>query len=547
MRAVFGFVLCLTLSFTFVTANASGMAELPGGQQYVADKIWVVNEYNASAYLTGQDQAGIAVTGVSSVDELCRRLGVIEVEPYYPGRLTKPALIREVSRMYIFTLADGIDAASVIGDLTADPHIELAELCYVPTLNYVPNDPRVSDQWYISFTGAYEAWDVVRGDTTRHAIIGIVDTGVHWDHPDLAANIWVNAGEDINHNGVFDNGDINYVDDDTNGFVDDVVGWDVEENDNSVIDDATPHGTAVAGCASAATDNGLLGAGFGFSARIMCVKAFGDQGSLEHAYEGIVYAAEMGAQIINCSWSTFTYNQAEQDLIDAAWETGALIVGSAGARGDTVRNYPAAYNHVMGVAATNQIDQRAYFSGYGSWIDICAPGMDILTTYGESGFQYYSGTSFSTAMVSGLAALVCTRYPSYSADQIDSVIEATADSVAYNNGTLGAGRIDCAEAVGFVIGIDNKPQAPDKFFLSQNYPNPFNARTIISYNLPRQSDVTLDIFNLLGRKVASLVSEQQEAGGHSVIWDAKNQSSGIYYYRLKAGDLSQSKRCLLIK
>ncbi len=547
MRAVFGFVLCLMLSFPFLTANANGMAELPSGQQYVADKIWVVNEYNAPAYLTGQYQAGIAITGVSSVDDLCRRLGVIKVEPYYSGRLTKPPLIREVSRMYIFTLADGIDAASVLADFMADPHIELAALCYIPTLNYVPNDPRLSDQWYISFTGAYEAWDVIRGDTTRHAIISIVDTGVHWDHPDLAANIWVNAGEDINHNGIYDPGDDNGIDDDGNGFVDDVVGWDVGDNDNSIFDDPTPHGTAVAGCASAATDNDLLGAGFGFSARIMCVKAFGDNGSYGNAYQGIVYAAEMGAQVINCSWSTFTYNQAEQDLIDAAWETGALIVGSAGARSDTVRNYPAAYNHVMGVAATNQIDQRAYFSGYGSWVDICAPGMNIWTTYGESGFQNYDGTSFSTAMVSGLAALVCTRYPSYTADQIDSVIEATADTVAYNNGTLGAGRINCAEAVGFVIGIDDRPQAPDKFSLSQNYPNPFNTGTAISYYLPEQSDVTLDVYDLLGRKVGAIVSEKQEAGGHSVIWDAANLPSGIYLYKIKAGTFSESKRMTLLK
>jgi serine protease len=550
MKTVLGLVLWLTLSLPLAVASGSGIAALSNGQQYVANQIWVVNEYGAPAYLTGQSQAGVAITGVSSVDELCRNLGVIEVEPFYRGRLTKPALIREVSRIYIFTLDEGIDPAPLLADFTADPHINLAELRYLPRPSYTPNDPRYIDQWYLPFIHADEAWDTVRGDTTRHAIIAIDDSEVRWDHPDLAPNIWVNPGEDINHNGVFDQSDLNGVDDDDNGFVDDVVGYDFGDNDYNTIDDNIAHGTPVAGAASAATDNGLLIAGMGFSARIMCLKGWSSQGP-DHLYDGFVYAAEMGAQIVNCSWGTLVYSQTEQNIVTAAWESGLLIIASAGGQGNSTPNYPAAYDHVMAVAATSENDILLSFSGYGSWVDICAPGINIVTTYPPSGYSTYNGTSFSTALASGLAALVCAWNPALTNDQIQSVIEQSADSIDYLNpshrGQLGAGRINCAAAINSLTGIDDNPSPPDKFALHPNYPNPFNTRTVLGYNLSEPSEVTLDIYDLLGRKVSSLVSEYQGAGEHFVIWDAKEQSSGIYYYRLKAGNYSQIRRCLLLK
>jgi serine protease len=550
MRTVFGFVFCLMLSMPFIKANGIGISELPNGQRYVANQIWVINEYDAPAYLTGQDRGGVAVTGVASVDQLCRNFGVTKVERFYRGRLTKPALIREVSRMYTFTLTDGLDAASLLADFSADPHIELAELCYLPKPSYTPNDPRYGDQWYLPFTHADQAWDIVRGDTTRHAIIAVDDSEVRWDHPDLATNIWVNPGEDINHNGVFDQGDLNGVDDDENGFVDDVVGYDFGDNDYNTIDDNNAHGTPVAGAASAATDNGLLIAGMGYSARIMCLKGWSSQGA-DHLYDGFVYAAEMGAQIINCSWGTLVYSQAEQNIVTAAWESGLLIIASAGGQGNSTPNYPAAYVHAMAVAATSENDILLSFSGYGSWVDICAPGINILTTYPPSGLSTYNGTSFSTALVSGLAALICSWRPSYTNDQIEAFIEQSADSIDHLNpsrrGQLGAGRINCYQAISSITGIDDDPTAPDKIALYPNYPNPFNAQTVISYYLPEQSDVTLDIYDLLGRKTSSLVSEKQEAGEHSVVWDGVNLPSGIYLCKFKAGAFSESRRMTLLK
>ena len=540
-------IIILLLPTILLAENEIKIAELPGGQKYIANQILVANEYDAPSYQTGQTQAGIAVTGVASVDALCRMFDVVKVEPFYPGKLRKPALKREVSRMYIFTFADGVDPMPLLNTFAADPNIELAEPYYIQELNYVPNDPRAVDQWYLAHTHAYEAWDVIRGDTTRHAVIGIVDSGVDWNHPDLLSNIWVNPGEDINHNGIYDQSDLNQVDDDSNGYIDDIVGWNFYGNNNNPTETYPLHGTAVAGCASERTDNDTLGAAIGWGARLMCLRVTNEGGYVYHGYQGILYAADNGAQIINISWGS-PFSQADQNFFNAVWAEGALVIASAGALSDTSRMYPAAYNHVMAVAATDDQDHRASFSSFGQWIDICAPGVGILTTWGPNGMENLDGTSFSAAMVSGLAGLVFARHPDYTNDQIESVIELSADTIPNNNGLLGAGRINCASAVNMVLSATNdEPNAPNDFALYANYPNPFNAQTTISYDLSKGSFVTINIFDLLGRKTGTLISEYQDAGPHSVIWDAGNMPSGIYYYRLSAGNLSHSRRCLLLK
>ena len=453
MKIAIALFVGVLLIWSLAQAENLQIGELSSGAKYIANKIIIVNETGAPSYLVGQAKSGVAITGVPSVDELCREVGVTKVEPFYPGNLRNPILKKEISKFYVFTLAPGVSAPTAMPIFKSDPVIKIAELYSVPELCYTPNDPRYSDQWYLPFTHADSAWNTVRGDTTRHSIIGIIDSGVHWDHPDLAANIWINAGEDINHNGVFDSGDNNGIDDDGNGFIDDVVGWDFGDSDNNPVDDVAPHGTAVAGCASEVTDNGLRGAAIGFSSRIMCVKVF-QGGTLFNAYQGLLYAADNGAKIINCSWAVTTHSQAEQDIINTIWQAGALLIASAGGLGDNTMVYPAAYDHVMAVAATDQTDHRASFSGYGSWVDICAPGVNIWTTSGSSDFVEYSGTSFSAPMVAGLAALINAWMPTLTNYQIEQLIEDFADTVPNNNGNLGAGRINC------VAWIPQEPHCP---------------------------------------------------------------------------------------
>jgi len=537
----------LLISFDMASPHDPGIDSY--GSEYVANKIIIVNEYGAPAYETGFSVSGVAVTGVSSVDELCQRAGVQSVEPFYSGRLSKPALIREISRMYVITLRDGLDALAFLDDFERDPNIEFAELYTIPQLHYIPNDPRLSDQWFLGRTDAYGGWDIIRGDSTRIAIIGIVDTGVYWTHPDLAANIWINAAEDINHNGVFDDPDNNGVDDDSNGYIDDVVGWDMGVGDNNPAEMQPTHGTPVAGAASEVADNNLLGAGIGFSARIMCVKGANNQNQLTGVWQGMVYAADNGAHIINCSWGSMTYHQSEQLIVNSIYEEGILIVASAGGSGDTTRSYPAGYENVMAVTATDQNDHLTPFAPHGTWIDVCAPGVNIWSTWSQNSFINLSGTSFSAPMVCGLAALIKSWNPGFSAFEIENLIEDGADTIDHLNpnyrGMLGAGRINCANWL--PTSVNDMPATPEQFIMTQNYPNPFNSSTIIDYLLPRSSFVTLDVYDILGKRVRTLVSSFQEAGTHRATWDAGEMPSGQYCYQIEAGDLITRKKMTLVK
>lgn len=538
-------VIILIAGFAYAGSANYQIVKSADELEYIGNQVVVVNTPDAPAFLTNSYNLGYASSGVESVDRLCLQLGVIKVEPFYKGILRKPVLTEAISRIYIFTLETGRDAQTAAAELAKNPNIAIAEIRHIPKLFYTPNDPNVEQQWFLAHTHTLEAWDIVRGDTTRHAVIGIVDTGIDYGYPDLAANIWVNEPEDLNDNNMLDMGDIDNIDQDSNGVVDDVIGWDFAEDDYDPMG-GNPHGTGVAGCVSEVTDNGLMGAGIGFSARLMCLKAITDGGYLVEGYIPMLYAADNGAQIVNCSWGIPVYHEFEQYIIDAVWQADVLVI-AAGGEGDMVV-YPAGYDHVMAVSATDQYDHKAPFGPYGEYIDICAPGVSLLIPW-DDGLSIVSGTSFATGFVSGLAALLRTWYPDFTNDQIEQLIKDSADPIDHLNpgfeGLLGAGRINCYNGV--MTGIDYKPEVPAGYQLPQNYPNPFNASTTIVYELAQKSDVIIDMYDILGRRIETLISQNQPAGLHSIIWNASDLASGIYFYKMRAGNIVQSRRCLLIK
>ncbi len=527
-------------------ASQGQVSRLPNGDRYIVNKIIVTNKYDASAYITGRSIDGIAATGITSIDKLCSEIGVISVEPFYPGYLKKPALRREVSRIYIFTLRDGLNARSFQDRLKREPHVEYADLYVIPELCYIPNDPDFGEQWFLPHIHADDCWNTVRGDTTSHVVIGIDDSGVYWDHPDLAANIWINAPEDINHNGVYDSGDINGIDDDGNGYVDDVIGWDFGNNDNNPIEDFPFHGTIVAGCASEVTDNAIGGAGIGFSARLMCVKATNSSGMMVGAYQALTYAADNGAQVINCSWGSSSSGGYPQGIIDALCEEGVLIVAAAGNGNGPDTLFPAGYEHVLAVTATDNTDHLSPGAGYGDWVDVAAPGVGIYSAWDHSSYIIGDGTSLASPIAAGMAALMKTWLPYYDCDQLDSLIRLSADSIGeLNPDWPQAIRINAVNWLN-LVGIDES-LLPGNFTLAQNFPNPFNAQTTISYNLPKAADVTLDIFDILGRRVETLIKGHEMPGVHSISWDAKDFPSGIYFYKIKAGEFKGIRKCILLK
>ena len=265
---------------------------------------------------------------------------------------------------------EGITVENAISLLESDPNVRYAEPNYIGYLDDVfPNDPRFTELWGIHNTGqtggtpdadidAPEAWDL---ETGGEVLIGVIDTGVDWHHEDLADNIYTNPGE-IPANG---------IDDDGNGFIDDVHGWDFINNDNDPFDDHY-HGTHVAGTIAGVGDNGIGVAGVCWSAKIMPIKwiSSSGQGTNSAAIQSVEYATMMGVKVTNNSWRFFEYSQALRDAIEAAGNAGCLFVASAGNESrdtDAIPHYPSGYDldNIISIASTDHNDQKSSFSNWG--------------------------------------------------------------------------------------------------------------------------------------------------------------------------------------
>jgi len=300
-----------------------------------------------------------------------------------------------------------------------------------------PDDPHYADQWALSKIDAPEAWDITTGSVG--ITIAIVDSGLDLNHPDLKNKVWTNANE------IPDNG----VDDDGNGYVDDTRGWDFVNGDNDPQDDYG-HGTHVAGIAAAETSNGDGIAGVSWGAKLLPVKVLneGGEGHLPQLAEGIRYAADNGAKIINLSLGTSVDSSVLREAVDYAYSKGCVLVAQVGDRNGPV-DYPAKYHRVIGVAATDQNDQRASFSNYGLEVEIAAPGKDIKGTLLGGGYGWWSSTGLAAAHVAGLASLIWSYNPTLTAVQVRNVIRLFAVDLGSpgRDPYYGRGRIDAYAAL----------------------------------------------------------------------------------------------------
>lgn len=340
----------------------------------------------------------------------------------------------------IFLDADKLDM--IIEKSRNIDYIEYVEKIPYMKRAYTPNDPGLSNQYAMDLIGAYDAFDLHQGGV--NTVVAIVDDAVDVAHEDLFPNRWINPGEIPG----------NLIDDDGNGYVDDVNGFNVAigvSNPSPVLA-SQDHGTHVAGIAAAATDNGIGVGSIGFNVKIMSVKASSDiTGNLSNTTQGIAYAAAAGADVINCSFGGPGFSTTTQNVVNEAHSNGILVVAAAGNEGNSDLHYPAALNNVYAVVNTTASDAKSSGSTYGTWVDICAPGTGIYSTLPNNQYGTRTGTSMASPMVAGLCALIKSFNPSFTPDQITQCIDATAEDINFQNpafiGQLGAGRINAYEAL----------------------------------------------------------------------------------------------------
>jgi len=311
----------------------------------------------------------------------------------------------------------------------SNPNVEYAELNYIVSMDLTPDDPFYRSQWSLHRTDAPEAWNVSTGSS--EIIVAVVDTGVDYNHRDLQSNMWVNEAELNGAKG---------EDDDQNGYIDDVYGYNFIYNSNDPIDDHG-HGTHCAGIIAAKGNNALDIAGVCWTAKIMAIKFLGirGEGTTTDAVLALHYAVENGADVISNSWGSNGESNALKDAIDYAHSRGVIIVASAGNDNSNSPHYPAGYEHVISVAATDADDSKWSLSNYGDWVDIAAPGVDILSLRADGtsqGMSYnpstavLSGTSMATPHIAGACALLLSANPLMPHNQLYETLTKTVDPIS---------------------------------------------------------------------------------------------------------------------
>ncbi len=322
----------------------------------------------------------------------------------------------------------GVPLNEQIAAYKKDPNVLYAEPDYVVNTLYTPNDPSYWSQWHLPKMNLPATWDKTVGSSS--IIIAVVDTGVDSDHADLTGKF--------------------------------AAGYNTITNNTNWNDDQG-HGTHVAGIAAGATDNGIGTAGVCMSCRIMPIKAMSSNGSgyTSDIAEGVRWAADNGAKIINLSLGSTNYSLTMIDAINYAYNKGALIVAAAGNDNSGAAYYPAAYNNVLAVAATDSNNNRASFSNYGAHVDVSAPGVSILATTFDGGYGYKQGTSMATPNVAGVAGLIFSYNPTMTPAQVEQLLKNTASDLGSpgKDDYYGFGLVNALAAINNVVD-STAPSAP---------------------------------------------------------------------------------------
>jgi subtilisin family serine protease len=501
-----------------------------------------------------ESQNGQNFFGNSRIDSVTQKFGAIKINVQPMGRKSR-------QKLYIIRFPDGTNVREVIDAYYKTGEIEYAEPDHIGLggglSGTVPNDPHYSKQWGLKNDGTFSilpstvgadidmenAWGIEQGDS--NIIVGIIDSGAKLDHPEFTHRIWINPDE------IPDNG----IDDDSNGYIDDVRGWDFVNSDNDPTDDLG-HGTNIAGIIGANGNNSIGYAGVNWHSPLMILKGIDSTNFGYYSWwiSAIYYAVDNGARVINMSLGGSENSLALQDAVNYALNNKVSVVASMmNTNSDTIY-YPAGFTGVVAVGSTNPDDTRTnpFFwdptsgSNYGNHISVVAPGNYIYGLHHTSDTDfdvYWGGTSQATPHVTGLVSLLLAQDTSRVPAQIKSILETTAEDQVGSphedtpgwDPYYGHGRINAFKALSVSTGINSLNLRHEQFSL---FPNPTNEQvTIIVPPTTKQ----IQLLNSLGESLHSIeVKGQRSLNFHHL-------NHGIYFIHITTDHQSFTQKLIVSK
>jgi hypothetical protein len=434
-----------------------------------------------------------------------------------------------LGRIVKVQFSESVDEANFNSILSSDPDIEYIQKSTTYTMDLIPNDSLLSQQWALEKIKAFDAWDITQGADT--VLLGIIDTGIDYDHPDLTNKIFINPGE------FGGNKSNNGIDDDENGFIDDYRGWDFTDRvgfpfdstggdylgwDNNPYDDQG-HGTYISGIAAAETNNLFGIAGVAPNIKMLNMRAFdpGGYGEEDDVAAAILYAVQMGCKVINMSFGDNAFSNVLRDVIRYAYSQNVVLIASAGNSGSSDPHYPSGYSEVICVGNSTDQDYVAGSSNFGSTIDIVAPGSLIMTTARDFGYAIISGTSASAPFVSAAASLILSKQ-NFTNEEIKQILKSTSDDIGEVGWDLrsGAGRLNLFKALSVT------------------------APSIVKFNFPTQDFATLGNNVVINATVLSPYftnySLEVGKGFNPIEWESLIANSKNQFDNLEIFDLDVS-------
>lgn len=471
------------------------------------------HKYQSDFYTQGVEQVDLTKVNDRRIVVKWLEGKIFDATKYGLIPMTVSGILKD-RNIYLVKVPETIDYKEILQELKNDPDQISVEPDYLTTSSYIPADSGFSKQWYLSRIDLPKAWDITKG--SADVTIAVLDTGIKADHPEFRGRL--------------------------------LPGYDFVNHDADPSDD-NGHGTLVAGIIAASPNqSGIVG--IDLNAKILPVKVSNRQGngSVIDAVSGIYYAIERGADVINMSYSSYEYSEVEATAIAEAHSKGIVLVAAAGNDGGDNWSYPASYKEVISVASTNNRDEPSTFSNSGDFIDLAAPGEDIIGPSYMGGYQVGSGTSFSAPIVSGIAGLILAEHRDWNPAQIEWAMELTgANIVAGNwNPNYGFGRVNAYGALTVQLPslADESPDTSEKA-------EPIDVNQVVTdrinmpmdddwytFDISKQADVTIQLSNfaeylnvvgILFKKDGGQLVESQ------VIDDYDSGENETYSVRLDAG------------